>query len=110
VNWQRALLVVARDALPRGRERRSAEPGDMVDTPAHLGDGGHGAGDEELTTLHRAASAISRRGPRLRGTIGAERRLILLGDVLIGQVQRRRRAWTFRRRSTSRADGVRALR
>jgi hypothetical protein len=88
VNWQRALLVVARDALPALVENDD-QPNlaTLVDTlKRHLGDSGHGAGDEELTTLYRAASAHLKTGARAYAeTIGAERRPILLGDVLIGR-------------------------
>ena len=88
VNWQRALLVVARDALPA-----LVESGDqpnlatLVDTlKRHLGDGGRGPVDEQLTTLYRAASAHLKSGPRAYAeTVGAARRPILLGDVLVGR-------------------------
>ena len=52
----------------------------------HLVDGGRGPVDEELTTLYRAASAHLKAGARAYAeTVGAERRPILLGDVLIGR-------------------------
>src|SRR6185436_1985939 len=59
VNWQRALLVVARDALPALVENDDqANLATLVDTlKRHLVDGGRGPVDEELTTLYRAASA-----------------------------------------------------
>ena len=59
----------------------------LVDTlKRHLGDGGRGPVDEELTTLYRAASAHLKTGARAYAeTVGAERRPILLGDVLIGR-------------------------
>jgi hypothetical protein len=88
VNWQRALLVVARDALPGLVENDDqANLATLVDTlKRHLGDGGRGPVDEELTTLYRAASAHLKSGARAYAeTIGAERRPILLGDVLIGR-------------------------
>jgi hypothetical protein len=88
VNWQRALLVVARDALPALVENDDqANLATLVDTlKRHLGDGGGGPVDEELTTLYRAASAHLKTGARAYAeTIGAERRPILLGDVLIGR-------------------------
>jgi len=88
VNWQRALMVVARDALPALVENDDqANLATLVDTlKRHLGDGNHGTGDEELTTLYRAASAHLKTGARAYAeTIGAERRPILLGDVLIGR-------------------------
>jgi len=88
VNWQRALLVVARDALPGLVENDDqANLATLVDTlKRHLGDGGRGPVDEELTTLYRAASAHLKSGARAYAeTVGAERRPILLGDVLIGR-------------------------
>ena len=88
VNWQRALLVVARDALP-GLVENDDQPNlaTLVDTlKRHLGDGGRGPVDEELTTLYRAASAHLKSGARAYAeTVGTERRPILLGDVLIGR-------------------------
>ena len=88
VNWQRALLVVARDALPALVENDD-QPNlaTLVDTlKRHLGDSGRGPVDEELTTLYRAASAHLKTGARAYAeTVGAERRPILLGDVLIGR-------------------------
>jgi len=88
VNWQRALLVVARDALPALVENDDqANLATLVDTlKRHLGDAGRGPVDEELTTLYRAASAHLKSGARAYAeTIGADRRPILLGDVLIGR-------------------------
>jgi hypothetical protein len=88
VNWQRALLVVARDALPALVDSDDqADLGTLVDTlKRHLGDGGRGPVDEELTTLYRAASAHLKSGPRAYAeTVGAQRRPILLGDVLVGR-------------------------
>jgi hypothetical protein len=88
VNWQRALLVVARDALPGLVENDDqANLATLVDTlKRHLGDGGRGPVDEELTTLYRAASAHLKSGARAYAeTVGADRRPILLGDVLIGR-------------------------
>lgn len=88
VNWQRALLVVARDALPALVENDD-QPNlaTLVDTlKRHLGDSGRGPVDEELTTLYRAASAHLKTGARAYAeTVGADRRPILLGDVLIGR-------------------------
>jgi hypothetical protein len=88
VNWQRALLVVARDALPALVENDDqANLNTLVTTlKRHLGDAGRGPVDEELTTLYRAASAHLKTGPRAYAeTVGADRRPILLGDVLIGR-------------------------
>jgi len=88
VNWQRALLVVARDALPALVENDDqANLATLVDTlKRHLGDAGKGPVDEELTTLYRAASAHLKSGARAYAeTVGADRRPILLGDVLIGR-------------------------
>jgi hypothetical protein len=87
-NWQRALLVVARDALPALVDSDDqADLATLVDTlKRHLGDGGRGPVDEELTTLYRAASAHLKSGPRAYAeTVGAQRRPILLGDVLVGR-------------------------
>ncbi|HXU01253.1 MAG TPA: hypothetical protein VN903_09690 [Polyangia bacterium] len=88
VNWQRALLVVARDALPALVEADD-QPNlaTLVETlKRHLVDGGRGPVDEELTTLYRAASAHLKSGARAYAeTVGAARRPILLGDVLIGR-------------------------
>jgi len=88
VNWQRALLVVARDALPALVENDD-QPNlaTLVDTlKRHIGDAGRGPVDEELTTLYRAASAHLKSGARAYAeTIGSARRPILLGDVLIGR-------------------------
>jgi len=88
VNWQRALLVVARDALPSLVENDDqANLNTLVETlKRHLGDAGRGPVDEELTTLYRAASAHLKTGPRAYAeTVGSDRRPILLGDVLIGR-------------------------
>jgi hypothetical protein len=88
VNWQRALLVVARDALPALVENDDqSNLATLVDTlKRHLGDGGRGPVDEELTTLYRAASAHLKSGPRAYAeTVGSSRRPILLGDVLVGR-------------------------
>jgi hypothetical protein len=87
-NWQRALLVVARDALAALVESDDqADLATLVDTlKRHLGDGGRGPVDEELTTLYRAASAHLKTGPRAYAeTVGAPRRPILLGDVLVAR-------------------------
>jgi hypothetical protein len=88
VNWQRALLVVARDALPALVDADDqSNLSTLVDTlKRHLGDGGRGPVDEELTTLYRAASAHLKSGARAYAeTIGSDRRPILLGDVLVGR-------------------------
>jgi hypothetical protein len=87
-NWQRALLVVARDALTALVESDD-QPNlaTLVETlKRHLGDGGRGPVDEELTTLYRAASAHLKTGARAYAeTVGAPRRPILLGDVLVAR-------------------------
>jgi hypothetical protein len=88
LNWERALLVVARDALPPLVENDDqANLATLVDTlKRHLDDGGRGPVDEELTTLYRAASAHLKTGARgYAETIGANRRPILLGDVFVGR-------------------------
>jgi hypothetical protein len=87
-NWQRALLVVARDALPALVEHDDQpDLSTLVQTlQRHLNEAGRGPVDEELTTLYRAASAHLKSGARAYAeTVGAERRPILLGDVLIGR-------------------------
>ncbi len=88
VDWQRALLVVARDALTA-----LVDSGDQTDLGTlvatlkrHLDEAGRGPVDEELTTLYRAASAHLKSGPRAYAeTVGSARRPILLGDILIGR-------------------------
>jgi hypothetical protein len=87
-NWQHALLVVARDALPALVERNDqANLATLVGTlKRHLADSGRGPVDDQLTTLYRAASAHLDSGPRAYAeTVGAARRPILLGEVLIGR-------------------------
>jgi hypothetical protein len=81
-------LVVARDALPalvEGDDQANLET--LVATlKRHLGDGGRGPVDEELTTLYRAASAHLKSGARAYAqNVGAGRRPILLGDVTVGR-------------------------
>ena len=88
LNWQQALLVVARDALPPLVENDDqANLATLVDTlKRHLDDGGRGPVDEELTTLYRAASAHLKTGARAYAeNVGSSRRPILLGDVLVGR-------------------------
>jgi hypothetical protein len=87
-DWQRALLVVARDALPALVENDDqADLATLVATlKRHLDEAGRGPVDEELTTLYRAASANLKSGPRAYAeTVGAFRRPILLGDIMIGR-------------------------
>ena len=87
-DWQRALLVVARDALPALVDNDDqANLATLVATlKRHLDEAGHGPVDEELTTLYRAASAHLKSGPRAYAeTVGAARRPILLGDIMIGR-------------------------
>ena len=87
-DWQRALLVVARDALTALVDNDDqADLTTLVATlKRHLDDAGRGPVDEELTTLYRAASAHLKSGPRAYAeTVGAARRPILLGDILIGR-------------------------
>jgi hypothetical protein len=88
VDWQRALLVVARDALPSLVDNDDqVDLGTLVATlKRHLDEAGRGPVDEELTTLYRAASAHLKSGPRAYAeTVGSKRRPILLGDILIGR-------------------------
>ncbi len=88
VDWQRALLVVARDALPALVDNDDqTNLGTLVATlKRHLDEAGRGPVDEELTTLYRAASAHLKTGARAYAeTVGSSRRPILLGDILIGR-------------------------
>jgi hypothetical protein len=88
VDWQRALLVVARDALPALVDNDDqTDLATLVATlKRHLDEAGRGPVDEELTTLYRAASAHLRSGPRAYAeTVGSARRPILLGEILIGR-------------------------
>ncbi len=85
-DWQRALLVVARDALTALVDADDqADLATLVGTlKRHLDDAGRGPVDEELTTLYRAASAHLKTGARAYAeTVGAERRPILLGDIRV---------------------------
>ncbi len=87
-DWQRALLVVARDALPALVDNDDqTDLNTLVATlKRHLDEAGRGPVDEELTTLYRAASAHLRSGPRAYAeTVGSARRPILLGEILIGR-------------------------
>lgn len=88
VDWQRALLVVARDALPALVDNDDQpDLATLVSTlKRHLDEAGRGPVDDELTTLYRAASAHLKSGPRAYAeTVGSSRRPILLGDILIGR-------------------------
>jgi hypothetical protein len=85
-DWQEALLVVARDALPALVDANDqADLATLVATlKAHLDEAGRGPVDDELTTLYRAASAHLESGPRAYAeTVGAERRPILLGEIQV---------------------------
>ncbi len=85
-DWQRALLVVARDALTALVEADDqADLATLVATlKRHLDEAGRGPVDDELTTLYRAASAHLKTGARAYAeTVGAERRPILLGDIRV---------------------------
>ena len=113
LNWQQALLVVARDALPPLVENDDqANLATLVDTlKRHLDDGGRGPVDEELTTLYRAASAHLKTGARAYAeNVGSNRR---------PNLARRRPRGTHVRRAAAagqsdgpaargRSDGVRA--
>jgi hypothetical protein len=79
---------VARDALPALVDSDDqADLATLVGTlKRHLDAAGRGPVDDELTTLYRAASAHLKSGPRAYAeTVGAERRPILLGDILVGR-------------------------
>ncbi|HVY41116.1 MAG TPA: hypothetical protein VHM31_24435 [Polyangia bacterium] len=85
-DWQRALLVVARDALTALVD--ADDQPDLATLVAtlkrHLDEAGRGPVDDELTTLYRAASAHLKAGARAYAeTVGAERRPILLGDIRV---------------------------
>ncbi|HVT09739.1 MAG TPA: hypothetical protein VHO67_19895 [Polyangia bacterium] len=85
-DWQRALLVVARDALTALVDADDqADLATLVATlKRHLDEAGRGPVDDELTTLYRAASAHLKTGARAYAeTVGAERRPILLGDIRV---------------------------
>ncbi|HXJ23947.1 MAG TPA: hypothetical protein VMT03_27385 [Polyangia bacterium] len=88
VDWQQALLVVARDAVTALVD--SDDQPDLATLVAtlkrHLDAAGRGPVDDELTTLYRAASAHLKSGPRAYAeTVGAEHRPILLGNILVGR-------------------------
>ncbi len=85
-DWQRALLVVARDSLTALVDADDqADLAILVATlKRHLDEAGRGPVDDELTTLYRAASAHLKAGARAYAeTVGAERRPILLGDIRV---------------------------
>ena len=86
LSWQRAMLVVARDALPALVESDDqANLKILVDRlQQHLTAHGRGPVDAELTTVYRAASAHLRGGARgYAERVGAARRPILLGDIAV---------------------------
>jgi hypothetical protein len=86
LSWQRAMLVVARDALPA-----LVESDDQVNLKVlvdrlqrHLTAHGRGPVDAELTTVYRAASAHLRVGARgYAERVGGARPPILLGDIAV---------------------------
>jgi len=84
LSWQRAMLIVARDALPSLVESDDqANIKILVDRlQQHLTAHGRGPVDAELTTIYRAASAHLRSGARgYAERVGTPRRPILLGDI-----------------------------
>jgi len=86
LSWQRAMLVVARDALPALVDSDDqANLKVLVDRlQSHLTTHGRGPVDAELTTIYRAASAHLRKGPRgYAERVGGGKRPILLGDVSV---------------------------
>jgi len=86
LSWQRAMLVVARDALPALVESDDqANLKTLVDRlQQHLTAHGRGPVDAELTTIYRAASAHLRGGARgYAERVGNGRRPILLGDIAV---------------------------
>jgi hypothetical protein len=88
LSWQRAMLVVARDALPALVESDDqANLKTLVDRlQQHLTAHGRGPVDAELTTIYRAASAHLRAGARgYAERVGTGRRPILLGDIAVAR-------------------------
>jgi hypothetical protein len=86
LSWQRAMLVVARDALPALVDNDDqANLKILVDRlQRHLDAHGRGPVDAELTTIYRAASAHLREGARgYAERVGAGKRPILLGDIAV---------------------------
>ena len=86
LRWQRAMLIVARDALPSLVESDDQENLKiLVDRlQQHLTVHGRGPVDAELTTIYRAASAHLRVGARgYAERVGTPRRPILLGDIAV---------------------------
>ena len=86
LSWQRAMLIVARDALPSLVEADDqANIKILVDRlQQHLTAHGRGPVDAELTTIYRAASAHLRVGARgYAERVGTPRRPILLGDISV---------------------------
>ena len=86
LSWQRAMLIVARDALPSlvdADDQASIKI--LVDRlQQHLTAHGRGPVDAELTTIYRAASAHLRVGARgYAERVGTPRRPILLGDISV---------------------------
>jgi len=85
-NWQRAMLVVARDALPAlvANQDQGGLQSLVTTLQHHLVNAGRGPVDEELTTVYRAASAHMEEGARSYAErIGDERRPILLGEIAV---------------------------
>jgi hypothetical protein len=88
LSWQRAMLVVARDALPALVESDDqANLKTLVDRlQQHLTAHGRGPVDAELTTIYRAASAHLKNGARgYAERVGNPRRPILLGDIAVAR-------------------------
>jgi hypothetical protein len=88
LSWQRAMLIVARDALPALVESDDqANLKILVDRlQQHLTAHGRGPVDAELTTVYRAASAHLRVGARGDAhRVGSARRPILLGDIAVAR-------------------------
>jgi hypothetical protein len=88
LSWQRAMLVVARDALPALVESDDqANLKTLVDRlQQHLTAHGRGPVDAELTTIYRAASAHLKNGARgYAERVGSPRRPILLGDISVAR-------------------------
>ena len=86
LGWQRAMLVVARDALPALVDNDDqANLKVLVERlQRHLTTHGRGPVDAELTTIYRAASAHLREGARgYAERVGNAKRPILLGDVAV---------------------------
>jgi hypothetical protein len=86
LSWQRAMLIVARDALPSlvdNDDQTNLKI--LVDRlQQHLTAHGRGPVDAELTTVYRAASAHLKTGARAYAErVGKTKRPLLLGEIAV---------------------------